>query len=54
MMQEVEVLKTIQELICSFFPKNSLHYHARHFNLTLSGDYLKLLVDKDMLQDLKR
>ena len=26
MMQEVEVLKTIQELICSFFPKNSLHY----------------------------
>lgn len=26
MMQEVEILKTIQELICSFFPKNSLHY----------------------------
>lgn len=34
MMQEVEVLKTIQELICSFFSEEqfTLSYHKKHLD----------------------
>ena len=40
MMQEVEVLKTIQELICSFFPKNSLHYQSKTKTLTTTKNHV--------------
>lgn len=38
MMQEVEVLKTIQELICSFFSEEQFTLSCLNFRLNIAED----------------
>lgn len=49
MMQEVEILKTIQELICSFFPKNSLHYPRKKLALICWADDGMIFLERKTL-----